>query len=150
MLPMTTSDPQQPAAWQWKMQFTSTPRCVRLVRSQVGKALRNWGYGEEDTHRMVLVSSELATNAVRHGHQRGHLFEVRLTHEDTSCLVEVSDVASGRLPRRTEATEDDERGRGLQLVAAVAKETGHHPRDPIGKTIWARLALTWGEEAGQS
>lgn len=150
MLPMTTSDPQQPAARQWKMQFTSTPRCVRLVRSQVGKALRNWGYGEEDTNRMVLVSSELATNAVRHGHQRGHLFEVRLTHEDTSCLVEVSDAASGRLPRRTEATENDENGRGLQLVAALAKETGYHPRSPIGKTVWARLALTWGEEAGQS
>lgn len=89
---------------------------------------------------MVLVCGELATNAVQHGHKRGHLLEVRLTHEDTSCLVEVSDAASGRLPCRTRATEDDEHGRGLQLVAALAKETGHRPRDPIGKTVWARLS----------
>jgi hypothetical protein len=30
MLPMTT--PDQQAAQQWKMQFTSTPKCVALVR----------------------------------------------------------------------------------------------------------------------
>lgn len=95
MLPMTTPNPQQPATRQWKMQFTSTPRCVRLARSQVGKTLRKWGYRDEDIDRMV-------------------------------------------------------HGRGLRLVAAPAKETGHRPRDPIGKTVWARLALTWGEEAGQS
>lgn len=132
------------------MQVTSTPRCVRLVRSQVGETLRNWSYEQEDIDRLVLVCSELATNAVRHGHKRGHLFEVRLTHEDTSCLVEVSDAASSRLPHRREAGEDEEHGRGLQLVAALAKETGHRPRDPIGKTVWARLVLTWGEAAGQT
>ena len=97
---------------------------------------------------MVLVCSELATNAVQHGHKRGHLFEVRLTHEDTTCLVEVSDAACSRLPHRREAGEGEEHGRGLQLVAALAKETGHRPRDPIGKTVWARLVLAWGEEAG--
>ncbi|MEV6134138.1 ATP-binding protein [Streptomyces violaceusniger] len=143
---MTTPNPPQPVTRQWKMQFTSTPRCVRLVRSQVCKTLRNWDYGQEDADRMVLVCSELATNAVQHGHKRGHLFEVRLTDEGTSCLVEVSDAAGRRLPRRVEADESDEHGRGLQLVAALAKETGHHPRSPIGKTVWARLVLdTSGE-----
>ncbi|MBD0737871.1 hypothetical protein BGM09_31795 [Streptomyces sp. CBMA29] len=43
--------------------------------------------------------------------------------------------------RVREAGIDDERGRGLALVAALAKETGHHLRVPVGKTVWARLEL---------
>ncbi|MBA2949585.1 ATP-binding protein [Streptomyces himalayensis] len=139
MLPTTT--PDQQAAQQWKMQFTSTPKCVALVRSQVGKALKTWGYVQDDIDRVVLVSSELATNAVQHGHRAGHLFEVRLTAEDTCCLIEVSD-ASTRRPDPVTAGPDDEHGRGLQLVAALADETGHHPRSPLGKTVWARFLLS--------
>jgi anti-sigma regulatory factor (Ser/Thr protein kinase) len=139
MLPMTTYD-QQAAARRWKMQFTSSPKCVSLVRKQVSKALAGWGYGQDDIDRALIVCSELATNAVEHGHSPGRLFEVRVTAEGTTCLVEVSD-ASPRLPHPVIAGTYDEHGRGLQLVAAIAEETGHRPRDPLGKTVWARLLL---------
>ncbi|MEV0114127.1 ATP-binding protein [Streptomyces sp. NPDC050844] len=138
MLPMTR--PDQQATRLWKMQFTSTPKCIALVRRQVGKALADWGYGQDDIDRTLLVCSELATNAVQHGHRAGHLFEVQVAAERTDCLVEVSDPAP-RPPRPVTAGADDEHGRGLQLVAALAEETGHRPRSPIGKTVWARLLL---------
>ena len=146
MLPMTTHTPQRPAARQWKVQLPSTPRSVRRVRDQAGRTLHDWGYGQEAIDRLLLVCSELATNAVRHGHERGHLFEVRLHDEGASCLVQVSDAANRRLPHRVKAGEDDEHGRGLELVVAMSEEVGHHPRDPIGKTVWARLALNASDQ----
>ncbi|WP_231981359.1 ATP-binding protein [Streptomyces malaysiensis] len=146
MLPMTNDNQQQTMAQRWAMQFTSTPRCVRLVRSLVNKTLLSWGYGREDIDRTVLVRSELAANAVRHGHRHGHRFEVRLSGEGATCLVEVSDPLSRRLPRLLETSDEDEHGRGLQLVSALAKEMGHRARNPIGKTVWARLSLVTPEE----
>ncbi|MEU8873651.1 ATP-binding protein [Streptomyces javensis] len=142
---MTNNNQQHTIAQHWAMQFTSTPRCIRLVRTLVDKSLLRWGYGREDIDRMVLVCSELATNAVRHGHRRGHRFEVRLSDEGATCLVEVSDALSRRLPRLMETSDEDEHGR-FQLVSALAKEMGHRARNPIGKTVWARLALVTPEE----
>ncbi|MGP9021179.1 ATP-binding protein [Streptomyces sp. BR1] len=138
MLPMTAHD--QSITEQWQMQFTSSPKCVSLVRQQVGKILESWGYDVDDVDRMLLVCSELATNAVQHGRRPGHLFEVRVTAEGATCLVEVSD-ASPLPPRPVSAGSDNEHGRGLQLVAALAEEIGHRPRHPLGKTVWARLLL---------
>ncbi|MFJ6695578.1 ATP-binding protein [Streptomyces sp. NPDC091272] len=136
---MTAHD-RQTTTQQWQMQFRSVRKCVPLIRGLVTKTLANWGYGQDDIDRVTLVCGELSTNAVEHGGRRGHLFEVTLTADGPHCLVEVSDA--GRTPPRpVEADEDDEGGRGLLLVAALSKETGYHDRDPIGKTVWARLAL---------
>jgi len=138
MLPTTTLDQQ--AARFWTMQLTPTPECIALVRRQVGRALAGWGYGQDDIDRALLICSELATNAVQHGRRAGHLLEVRVTAEGTNCLVEVSDPTP-QPPRPVKAGTDDEHGRGLQLVAALAEETGHRPQSPLGKTVWARLLL---------
>ncbi|MEV8393871.1 MULTISPECIES: ATP-binding protein [unclassified Streptomyces] len=82
------------------MQFSPTAACVSLVRRQVEKTLSEWGYVLEDIDRVVPVSSELATNAVLHGHVPGHLIEVTLTSTDHTCLIEVSDSS----PRTARAT----------------------------------------------
>jgi hypothetical protein len=116
---MTSQDP--PTTQQWRHQFPSTRRSVPRVRERVRAALEGYGYGPEDIDIVELVCSEPATNAVRHGHRPGR-------------LVEVSD-ASSRAPRPRAAGAEDENGRGLALVAALAKETGHHARDPLGKTV---------------
>jgi len=139
MRPMTVQD--FPATEQWSQQYPSGPRSVPRARRELRKMLERWGHGAEDIDRVLLVSSELATNAVRHGRQRDCRFEVRVTTTGTDCLIEVSDASSVRLPRAVTAASDDESGRGLVLVAALTKDMGHHLRDPIGKTVWARLEL---------
>ncbi len=139
MLAMTAHD-QQTATQRWQMQFRSVRKCVPQVRGLVITTLASWGYSRDDIDRVALVCGELSTNAVEHGGRRGHLFEVKLTADGPRCLVEVSD-ASRTPPRPVETGEEDESGRGLLLVAALSEETGHHDRDPIGKTVWARLAL---------
>jgi hypothetical protein len=37
--------------------------------------------------------------------------------------------------------DDDEHGRGLVLVGRLATQMGVTPRDPVGKTVWARLPI---------
>ncbi|WP_245225026.1 ATP-binding protein [Streptomyces smyrnaeus] len=124
----------------WHMQFASTARCVSLVRTQVERVLREWGYASSGIDTAVLVASELATNAVVHGHLPGHLFEVGVVSADDICLIVVSD-SSPRPPQALEAGADDESGRGLQLVRAVALRTGQRPHRPLGKTVWATVHM---------
>jgi anti-sigma regulatory factor (Ser/Thr protein kinase) len=139
MYAMATHDQQ--TAQRWHMQFSSTAACVSLARHQVEKTLHDWGYVLDDIDRVVLISSELATNAVLHGHFPGHLFEVALTSTDHSCLIEVSD-GSPRTPMALRPTAEEEHGRGLPLVSALAVRVGHHARKPTGKTVWAQILRT--------
>lgn len=139
MYAMATHDQQ--TADRWRMRFSSTAACVGLVRHQVEKTLSQWGYALDDIDRSVLVSSELATNAVLHGHVPGHLFEVALTSTHHSCLIEVSD-SSPRTPMARRPTTEEEHGRGLPLVRALAVRVGHHARKPTGKTVWAQIPRT--------
>ncbi|MFD7894147.1 ATP-binding protein [Streptomyces sp. NPDC059743] len=123
------------------MRFSSTAASVALVRHQVEKTLSKWDYVLDDIDRVVLVSSELATNAVQHGHVPGHPFQVTLTSTHDACLIEVSD-ASPHTPVARRATTEEEHGRGLPLVSALAARVGHHTRKPTGKTVWAHIPRT--------
>ena len=85
----------------------------------------------EDTSLLV---SELVTNAVLHG---GSDIELRMAADETTLRVEVFDtserVAAVRIPRT-----DDEFGRGLHLVDALAKDWGSD-RCAGGKVTWFSL-----------
>ncbi|MFJ2575818.1 ATP-binding protein [Kitasatospora aureofaciens] len=67
----------------------------------------------------------------------------RLQGIPRSAGVEVSD-ASPDLPVPRHPAPDDESGRGLELVAALATSWGAHSRGEryIGKTVWFTLALS--------
>ncbi|QKW06709.1 ATP-binding protein [Streptomyces sp. NA04227] len=123
------------------MRFTANVKAVALARHQVERTLIAWQLSTPDIERAVLVTSELATNAVQHGRVPDRLFEVRLTVEPNGgLLLEVSD-ASSRVPEHVHAAPEDESGRGLALVAALADEFGHRPREYVGKTVWAKFRL---------
>lgn len=138
MLPMTMNDDQATECCQ--MDFVSDPKCVSLVRRQVTRAISTWGCAPEDIDRAVLICSELATNAIQHGHSAGSRFAVGMTIDRSSCLIEVSDSGTG-IPQLAAAQAEDEHGRGLALVTALADDTGHRLDEPRGKTIWARITL---------
>jgi anti-sigma regulatory factor (Ser/Thr protein kinase) len=107
-------------------------RSRAAVRAQAGR----WGLAEETAETAVLLLSELVTNAVRHSRVRGRRIEVRCVLRDGLLRVEVSDAGTGAPVART-AGADDESGRGLALVAALAADWGVRPRrHGIGKTVW--------------
>ncbi|HVE99419.1 MAG TPA: ATP-binding protein [Mycobacteriales bacterium] len=84
---------------------------------------------------VLLVVSELVTNAVRHASGAPVLV---VDAGPTRVRVEVRDREPS-VPAPRPAEPDEESGRGLLIVAAVADEWGVEP-DGSGKAIWAELA----------
>ncbi|MFG2193674.1 ATP-binding protein [Streptomyces sp. NPDC048639] len=139
-------------ATRFSQRFSSTPRGARLARISAVQQLAAWGrpHGGEVSEAVALVVAELAANAVRHGRVPGRDFGLRLTLADEPgppfLRIEVSDARGESAPGPTAgaADPDEESGRGLLLVAAVAARWGVEPRVPVGKTVWAELPLAGG------
>lgn len=95
---------------------------------------------EDVTHDLLLVVSELVTNAVRHGAPPVRL-EV-LADEDV-VRIAVVDGEPG-LPAPRDADRDAESGRGMALVDLLSDEHGVREQPP-GKTVWASVTRSGGE-----
>lgn len=129
------------------LRWSRHPRCVRLARFELRKALAGWGLGvlEESA---VLVLSELLTNAGRHARvSPGREIETWFQPLPGGLRIEVHDASSEK-PEPRVADADAEEGRGLALVAALADEWGVADRDGVGKLVWAELSLPTGAADG--
>jgi serine phosphatase RsbU (regulator of sigma subunit) len=122
--------PDQHVTWKLASELTSARRARMLVR----RRLRRWGLSEL-IPTAELLASELVTNAVRYA--QGSI-ALRLVREG-GLVVEVLDD-SAALPRLRHAGDEDERGRGLQVVSQLAEHWGTR-RTPSGKVVWCELAL---------
>ncbi|HSE54224.1 MAG TPA: SpoIIE family protein phosphatase [Nocardioidaceae bacterium] len=80
---------------------------------------------------VVLVTSELVTNAIVHG--LGPI-DLRMRINPREVLVEVQDRGTFQ-PRKLRPTAEDEHGRGLQIVAALAARWGTRATED-GKSVW--------------
>ncbi|MEU2072299.1 ATP-binding protein [Streptomyces anulatus] len=91
----------------------------------------------EAADTVVLVVSELATNALRHG---GGTFTLRLTASPGTIEVALDD-ASPQAPRmRTPDLNGGTGGFGWPMVNRLARTTAVTPRPAGGKTVSAVLA----------
>ncbi|MEV5383722.1 ATP-binding protein [Streptomyces sp. NPDC052721] len=113
----------------------ATPESVPAGRDFLGKALgtRDCVGAADDP---LLLLSEILTNAVQHA--QGPI-GVHACRTDTDLTVEISD-RSPHLPQPRLAAEDEESGRGLLLVRALADDWGVRPTDG-GKTTWFSLKV---------
>ena len=111
------------------------PQSVAAARRFVDRTLREWGHPDlADTTCLLL--SEILTNAVRHAHKP---IGLRLHHTLREVTVEIADDST-HLPQRRLPDPDDENGRGLMLVDALASTWGTKPTN-TGKTVWFTLAV---------
>jgi two-component sensor histidine kinase len=116
------------------------PVSVGVARLRVRDHLTAWGRDPDILESVLLIVSELVTNAVRHGPVPARDFEVAVTVlADGSCVVEVSDSEQNP-PVLRDPEEADESGRGLRLVEALADTWGVRHRGRYGKTVWAVLS----------
>jgi anti-sigma regulatory factor (Ser/Thr protein kinase) len=122
--------PDRHVTWNLAPKLTA----ARRARSLIKRPLRQWGLADL-TPAAELVVSELVTNAVRYAQSK---ITLRLVLEG-GLFCEVLDD-SAALPRLRQAEEDDERGRGLQVVSQVAKRWGTR-RAGSGKVVWCELAV---------
>ncbi len=109
----------------------ATDSAVADVRRMVDRHLREWQVPENERREIVLMASELVTNAITHGRPPIDLRMHRTGHE---VVLEVQDRVLYR-PRRHRAEHDDEHGRGLQIVSVLADAWGSRPTG-TGKSVW--------------
>lgn len=125
--------------------LSSTRRGARLARLLAAGQLRDWDAPCGLSERAVAVVAELAANAALHGLVPGRSFRLTLAYERATrrLRVEVTDAAGDRSPPLSTPGPppgpDDESGRGLLLVAALAERWGTEPYFPAGKTVWAEI-----------
>ncbi|EKX65855.1 SpoIIE family protein phosphatase [Streptomyces ipomoeae] len=123
-------DPSRIATWE----LPPDPALVAGVRASALRRLADWGL-DDASFAAELILSELVTNAIRHG---AGPIRVRLLH-DRTLVCEVAD-ASNTAPHLRRAASTDEGGRGLFLVAQLARSWGTRYL-PEGKVIWAECGL---------
>ncbi|MFE0523773.1 SpoIIE family protein phosphatase [Streptomyces sp. NPDC058954] len=111
------------------------PRAAGLARRHIREQLAAWDLDALVPTTELLVS-ELVGNVVRHA--RGPV-RLRLLY-GAELICEVYD-GSQTMPRIRRATETDEGGRGLQLIAALTGRWGAR-YTPTGKCIWAEQPLS--------
>ncbi|MFE2097910.1 ATP-binding protein [Streptomyces sp. NPDC059468] len=122
------------------MDYAVTPLSVRIARTIVSAHLRLWGL-EDLVESGALAISELMTNVLDHTRpdsegRRTARVTVTRTPDGVALCVHDSDSA---LPRQRCAGDDDEGGRGLQVVRAVADEFGVSRPPSGGKDVWLTL-----------
>ncbi|MFB7087309.1 ATP-binding protein [Streptomyces sp. NPDC056296] len=119
-----------------RLDYTLAQRSVPLARRRAARLVAEWGQPDL-AGDVALVVSELMTNALLHGSLRGRLIRVHLTLDHRVLRVEVSDPRGERPPHpRPVGAADEQFGRGLQLVGALADRWGWEPRT-VGKTVYA-------------
>jgi anti-sigma regulatory factor (Ser/Thr protein kinase) len=117
---------------------------LTAVRDQLGSSLPSCGTSLEDIPEAVLlVASELATHALRHG--EGPAL-IRLSSRDGSYLLDVADRSPESTPEISEMRAPGQGGFGLRLVARLADAAGWY-RTGGAKHVWATFTVRVGEPA---
>jgi anti-sigma regulatory factor (Ser/Thr protein kinase) len=118
--------------------FEPEASSIRRAREFVRQSLQHCRSSPLDG--VLLVTSELATNAVKHV---GTDFEVRTTvrwqGSDIALRVEVRDPGASAVARE-DPSDDAEAGRGLQIVEHECDRWGDEPgADGRGKVVFAEF-----------
>jgi PAS domain S-box-containing protein len=125
-------------------QLPTEQEAVATSRRLVAATLRRWEIPPGVTDDVVLLTSELVTNAIIHGRPP---IELRLRRMAADLLLEVIDTAT-LLPRKQQPTPDDEHGRGLQIVELLADRWGTRATER-GKSMWCMTTIKDDQPAGE-
>ncbi|NED83784.1 ATP-binding protein [Streptomyces sp. SID11233] len=99
----------------------------------------------EAAETLILVVSELATNALRHG---GGSYTLRLDATAESVHVAVSDPSASPPRERDPDLSDGTGGFGWHMIRHLADDVTTVPGPGQGKTIYAHLNRDRTEEGG--
>ncbi len=115
--------------------ITRTGEELRAARSHTREVCRRHHVVAERADDAVTIVSELIGNAVRHG-KHPCAYDVSMDHGDV--LITVDDAERAGPAEGVPSGSVDESGRGLFIVASLARRWGWMPR-PHGKRVWARV-----------
>ncbi|MGV9246278.1 SpoIIE family protein phosphatase [Streptomyces sp. NPDC003710] len=113
------------------------PEAVRHARRFTRRSLRAWGVAQKDIDTVLLVVSELVTNALVH---TGGQVRLDLTLLNHRLRVAVADSSPRSPIKPTNIGWEATGGRGILLVEAMSAAWGTVPVSG-GKQVWADLHL---------
>lgn len=136
--PLPTTAAPKDIEWRLPRHARSVGRARALFREQA----TSWGLPQDVADTAELLLSELMTNAYRHAKaSAGREIWARCMITRDRVRVAVTD-ANDTLPSPGTAPLDNESGRGLALVVALADDWGAERREcNIGKEVWFELAF---------
>ncbi|MFF7646020.1 ATP-binding protein [Streptomyces canus] len=120
--------------------FEAVPAEVRLLRKAAAKQLNLWGVSTATDEAELLVT-ELATNVFKHVGE-GVSATLILERRGERLRLEVHDK-SQVVPATKSAGCDEECGRGLHLLSALAVDWGT-VLTAVGKAVWCEIAINSG------
>jgi anti-sigma regulatory factor (Ser/Thr protein kinase) len=119
------------------------PASAAVARHRLVEGLSALGIRQDVIADAELVITEMVGNAVRHARPLpdGHL-RAGWELEDDRVVLRVTDGGADSRPTVVRSQDfEAERGRGLAIVAALARDWGSEQNDR-GLQIWAALDLT--------
>ncbi len=141
------------------LELAVAPSAVRSARHWAANLLTEADFHQDLIDTLVLLVSELVTNAIHAVSELPAMparsvtasaaakatgrHRVWLAIERSPALVrvEVHDTACVPVPRQAAGRDfDEESGRGLDVIAALASYWGWNP-DSFGKVVWCEIAL---------
>jgi anti-sigma regulatory factor (Ser/Thr protein kinase) len=125
-----------PRMRRYELALPADPTAPGRARALLRQAAAEWGVDEEPMHDAAMIVTELVANAVDHAHTPSTLI---LGLDGRGLSVAVRDGNPGQGPRPRPVDPTARRGRGLQMVGALAASWGVTVH-PDGKTVWAVLS----------
>ena len=137
------------------LELAVMPSAVRSARHWAANLLIQEHYHQDLIDTLVLLVSELVTNAIHAVSELASPAAASATAKATgrhrvwlaierSCAfvrIEVHDTACVPVPAQARRSDsEEESGRGLDVVAALASYWGWNP-DSFGKVVWCEVAL---------
>ncbi|MFJ2391160.1 ATP-binding protein [Streptomyces sp. NPDC087843] len=121
----------------FRFELAAHPASVAQARQLTRSRLAGWALSDDTCDTAVLVVSELVTNAILHSASRRVVCELHDNDDLVRIAVRDEGCAPGE-PRPSAQRPDEERGRGLPLVAAMCRAWGAQDTGP-GLLVWADL-----------
>lgn len=119
------------------LSLPGVPESVSEARHAVAEFLADSSQAAAD---VILLVSELVTNAILHTNSGGASLMISVTRSDDDVLVAVLDKGSNSVPTVKSASPSETSGRGLRLVQDYADEWGSAPGESRG-LVWFRASL---------
>ncbi|GLY93945.1 ATP-binding protein [Actinoplanes sp. NBRC 103695] len=131
--------PPATALQQWVLADYADLRLLRaaLRRTLDAENLLPGKEVEDLAHRMTVVATELATNALSHARSPA---TVRLSRTRKALVLDVADGALSAPPEVLRARPLGAGGRGLQIVQEMATDSGWYTTNHA-KHVWAEFGI---------
>jgi anti-sigma regulatory factor (Ser/Thr protein kinase) len=124
------------------LETEACPAAVGCARRQARWVLAEWGLPDGLITDAETVTSELISNAVQAtvSADPAEPVALRLLANRERLVIEAWDCHPG-VPVQREASDEEESGRGLVIVAALAHRWGTRRLSAHVKAVWAELPL---------